>query len=141
VRASKAPRRAAGRGGAPRGGEREGRRNPGGRRESNGAPSTSPPPPRASCQAVYAGAPLEHVGRRFDDLHTEVALMERRLKSGTGDARKIKSAAAALAETLWEARVVGDVDPVSARLTAIVEHADEAAQADRARRDEYRAAQ
>ena len=94
-----------------------------------------------SWQAGDTEAAFEHFGRRFDDLHTEVALMERRLESGTGDARKIKSAAAALAETLSEAHVLGDVDALAARLTAIVEHADEAAQADRARRDEYRAAQ
>ena len=53
--------------------------------------------------------------------------MERRLESGTGDARKIKSAAAALAESLPEAHVLGDVDALAARLTPIVEHADEAA--------------
>ncbi len=53
-----------------------------------------------SWQAGDAEAAFEHFGRRFDDLHTEVALMERRLESGTGDARKIKSAAAALAESL-----------------------------------------
>ena len=50
--------------------------------------------------------------------------MERRLASGTGDARKIKSAAAALAETLPTASVLGDVDALAARLTAIVEQAD-----------------
>ena len=94
-----------------------------------------------SWQAGDTEAAFEHFGRRFDDLHTEVALMERRLKSGTGDARKIKSAAAALAETLPEAHVLGDVDALAARLTAIVEHADEAAQAERAKRDEFRAAQ
>ena len=94
-----------------------------------------------SWQAGDTEAAFEHFGRRFDDLHTEVALMERRLESGTGDARKIKSAAAALAETLSEAHVLGDVDALAARLTAIVEHADEAAQAERAKRDEFRAAQ
>jgi hypothetical protein len=67
--------------------------------------------------------------------------MERRLESGTGDARKIKSAAAALAETLAEAHVLGDVDALAARLSAIVEHADEAAQVEKARREEVRAAQ
>jgi hypothetical protein len=92
-------------------------------------------------QAGDTEAAFEHFGRRFDDLHTEVALMERRLESGTGDARKIKSAAAALAETLPEAHVLGDVDALAARLTAIVEHADEAAQAEKAKREEYRAAQ
>src|SRR5215813_8859422 len=94
-----------------------------------------------SWQAGDTEAAFEHFGRRFDDLHTEVALMERRLESGTGDARKIKSAAAGLAETLPEAHVLGDVDALAARLTAIVEHADEAAQAERARRDEFRSAQ
>ncbi|HET7667783.1 MAG TPA: DUF349 domain-containing protein [Mycobacterium sp.] len=94
-----------------------------------------------SWQAGDTEAAFEHFGRRFDDLHTEVALMERRLESGTGDARKIKSAAAALVETLPEAHVLGDVDALAARLTAIVEHADEAAQAERAKRDEFRAAQ
>ncbi|MFG1929809.1 DUF349 domain-containing protein [Mycobacterium sp. NPDC048908] len=94
-----------------------------------------------SWQAGDTEAAFEHFGRRFDDLHTEVALMERRLESGTGDARKIKAAAATLAETLPEAHVLGDVDALAARLTAIVEHADEAAQAERAKRDEFRAAQ
>ncbi len=94
-----------------------------------------------SWQAGDTEAAFAHFGRRFDDLHTEVALMERRLESGTGDARKIKSAAAALAESLPKAHVLGDVDALAARLTAIVEHADEAAQAEKAKRDEHRAAQ
>ncbi|HEX3545404.1 MAG TPA: DUF349 domain-containing protein [Mycobacterium sp.] len=94
-----------------------------------------------SWQAGDSEAAFAHFGRRFDDLHTEVALMERRLQSGTGDARKIKSAAAALAETLPDAHVLGDVDALAARLTAIVEHADAAAHADKAKREEFRAAQ
>jgi hypothetical protein len=94
-----------------------------------------------SWQAGDTEAAFAHFGRRFDDLHTEVALMESRLESGTGDARKIKSAAAALAATLPEAHVLGDVDSLAARLAAIAEHADEAAQADKARREEFRAAQ
>ena len=67
--------------------------------------------------------------------------MEGRLASGTGDARKIKSAAAALAESLPTAAVLGDVDALAIRLSVIAEHADSAAQADRERRDEHRAAQ
>lgn len=94
-----------------------------------------------SWQAGDTEAAFAHFGRRFDDLHTEVALMESRLESGTGDARKIKAAAAALAETLADAHVLGDVDAVAARLAAIVEHADETAQADKAKREEHRAAQ
>jgi hypothetical protein len=92
-------------------------------------------------QAGEPDAAFTHFGRRYDDLHTEVVLLERRLASGTGDARKIKTAAAALAETLPTAHVLGDVDALAARLTAIVEHADEASQAEKARRDEHRAAQ
>jgi len=94
-----------------------------------------------SWQAGDTEAAFEHFGRRFDDLHTEVALMERRLESGTGDARKIRSAAAALAETLPTAHVLGDVAALAARLATIIEHADVHAQADKAKRDEHRAVQ
>lgn len=94
-----------------------------------------------SWQAGDSEAAFAHFGRRFDDLDTEVALMERRLASGTGDARKIKAAAAALAETLPTAAVLGDVDALAARLTAIAERADTAAHAERTRRDEHRVAQ
>ena len=67
--------------------------------------------------------------------------MEEWLASGTGDARKIKAAAAGLAETLPTANVLGDVDALAARLASIGEHADAAAAADRSRREEHRAAQ
>ena len=92
-----------------------------------------------SWQAGDPDAAFAHFGRRFDDLATEVTLMETRLASGTGDARKIKTAAAALAESLATANVLGDVDTLATRLTAIADQAAEAAQADRARRDEQRA--
>src|SRR5579875_1364995 len=94
-----------------------------------------------SWQAGDPEAAFAHFGRRFDDLSTEVALMEERLASGTGDARKIKAHAAALAETLPTASVLGDVDALAARLAAIAEHADAVAAAERARREEHRAAQ
>jgi hypothetical protein len=94
-----------------------------------------------SWQAGDPEAAFAHFGRRFDDLSTEVALLESRLASGSGDARKIKAAATALAEGLPTAAVLGDVDALAARLATLVEHADAAAQADKARREEYRAAQ
>jgi hypothetical protein len=94
-----------------------------------------------SWQAGDTEAAFAHFGRRFDDLSTEIALMERRLESGAGDARKIKAAAAHLAEDLPTASVLGDVDALSARLTAIAEHAESAAADERAKRDEHRAAQ
>jgi hypothetical protein len=94
-----------------------------------------------SWQAGDREAAFAHFGRRFDDLSTEVALMESRLTSGTGDARKIKAAATAMAESLPTASVLGDIDALAARLAAIQEHADTAAQEERARREEHRAAQ
>src|SRR6476661_3596308 len=84
-----------------------------------------------SWQAGDPEAAFAHFGRRFDDLSTEVALMESRLASGTGDARKIKSAAASLAESLPTASVLGDVDSLAARLSSIIEHADSAAAAEK----------
>jgi hypothetical protein len=92
-----------------------------------------------SWQAGDTEAAFAHFGLRYDDLSTEVALMEHRLESGTGDARKIRTAAAALAETLPTASVLGDVDALAARLAAIAEHAESAAKAERAKRDEQRA--
>ncbi|KDE97856.1 hypothetical protein Y900_002605 [Mycolicibacterium aromaticivorans JS19b1 = JCM 16368] len=94
-----------------------------------------------SWQAGDTEAAFAHFGRRFEDLATEVTLMETRLASGTGDARKIKAAAASLAETLPTASVLGDLDALAARLTAIRDHAEETAAADRARREQHRAEQ
>ncbi|BCO36803.1 DUF349 domain-containing protein [Mycobacterium heckeshornense] len=94
-----------------------------------------------SWQAGDSEAAFAHFGRRFDDLSTEVALLEERLATGTGDARKIKATASALAEALPTANVLGDVDALAARLTAIREHAESVAAADRARREQHRAAQ
>ena len=94
-----------------------------------------------SWQAGDTEAAFAHFGRRFEDLATEITLMETRLASGTGDARKIKAAAAALAETLPTASVLGDLDALAERLGAIRDHAEETAAADRARREEHRAEQ
>ncbi|MGV9863199.1 DUF349 domain-containing protein [Rhodococcus koreensis] len=80
-----------------------------------------------SWQAGDAAEGLAHFGRRFDDLATEVALLEARLNSGAGDAKKTKAAATALAESLPTAAVIGDVDSLSARLDVIIAGSDEAA--------------
>ena len=94
-----------------------------------------------SWQAGDNEAAFAHFGRRFDDLSTEITLLEERLAAGTGDARKIKATAAGLAETLPTAKVLGDVDALAARLAGIAEHAEATAAAERSRRDEHRAAQ
>lgn len=92
-----------------------------------------------SWQAGDAEAAYTHFGRRFDDLQTEVVLLETRLASGSGDARKIRSAAKTLAETLPDAHVLGDIDSLAARLSAIVEQADTATQEEKAKREQVRA--
>ncbi len=94
-----------------------------------------------SWQAGDPEAAFAHFGRRFEDLSTEVALMEERLVSGTGDPRKIRANAAALAETLPTAAVLGDVDAIGNRLADIQARIDVYVVANRSRREEHRAAQ
>jgi hypothetical protein len=94
-----------------------------------------------SWQAGDREAAFAHFGRRFEDLNTEITLMEERLASGTGDARKIKATASALAETLPTACVLGDIDALAGRLAGLLELADATVAADRSRRDEHRATQ
>lgn len=94
-----------------------------------------------SWQAGDPEAAYAHFGRRYEDLSTEVDLLERRLASGTGDARKIRTSATALEERLANAAVLGDVDAIAVRLRTIREHAEETAQADKARREEQRSEQ
>ncbi|WP_067841735.1 DUF349 domain-containing protein [Nocardia lijiangensis] len=79
-----------------------------------------------SWQAGDVAEGLAHFGRRFDDLATEVALLEARLAAGA-DARKTKAAALTLAESLPTAAVIGDIDGLAKRLEAITEHSEEAA--------------
>lgn len=80
-----------------------------------------------SWQAGDAAEGLAHFGRRFDDLATEVALLEARLACGAGDAKKTRAAATALAESLPTAAVIGDIDSLARRLTAIIDGSEQAA--------------
>ena len=94
-----------------------------------------------SWQAGDPEAAFAHFGRRFDDLATEVTLMEERLTSGTGDARKIKANAAALVDTLPTACVLGNIDALEERLTNLLARIDVIVTAVRSRHDEHRSAQ
>ncbi|MCJ0902712.1 DUF349 domain-containing protein [Rhodococcus sp. ARC_M6] len=80
-----------------------------------------------SWQAGDAAEGLAHFGRRYDDVATEVTLLEARLTSGAGDAKKTKAAAVALSESLPTAAVIGDLDALARRLDHIIEGSDEAA--------------
>jgi hypothetical protein len=74
-----------------------------------------------------AGTPeegLAHFTRRYDDLATEVTLLETRLKSGAASASSTTTAAAKLRESLAEANAVGDLEALDARLTAVTADAE-----------------
>lgn len=76
-----------------------------------------------------AGTPeegLAHYGQRYDDLVTEVELLESRLKAHPEDADSIRKSAEALKASLGEAAVIGDLDAVEARLDKAVADSDSA---------------
>jgi Domain of Unknown Function (DUF349) len=85
-----------------------------------------------------AGTPeegLAHFARRFEDLVTEVDLVEARLKSGAADASHSLSSVKRLRTTLDEAHVVGDIDGLATRLDRLATLADEKAGEARAARE------
>lgn len=89
-----------------------------------------------------AGTPAEglaHYGNRFEDLSTEVELLEARVQSHPEDANSIREAAAALRETLPTAAVIGDLDGLDKRLHAIIDASASAGEQARAARAERRA--
>jgi hypothetical protein len=94
-----------------------------------------------SWQAGEPAAGLAHYGRRFDDLATEVALLEARLKAHTGNPAEIRGKAQGLAETIPTAAAVGDLEGLAARARAMVETADSATAEFRAEKAAARAAQ
>ncbi len=94
-----------------------------------------------SWQAGEPVAGLTHYARRFDDLATEVTLLEARLKAHTGNPSEIKGKAQALAESIPSAAAVGDLEGLAARARAMVGTADVAAAESRAEKAAARAAQ
>ena len=94
-----------------------------------------------SWQAGDPAAGLAHYGRRYDDLATEVSLLEARLKAHTGNPGEIKNKAQLLAESIPTAAAVGDLDGLAARARAMVGTADSAAAESRAEKQAARAGQ
>jgi hypothetical protein len=94
-----------------------------------------------SWQAGEPAAGLAHYGRRYDDLATEVSLLEARLKAHTGNPAEIKSKAQGLADTIPTAAAVGDLEGLAERARAMVGTADSAAAESRAEKQAARAAQ
>jgi t-SNARE complex subunit (syntaxin) len=97
-----------------------------------------------SWQAGDAEAGLAYYVRHFEDLETEVSLLEKRLESGAGDPAATRSQAASLKEQVASASAIGDLASLELRLDAVHASADrmigEAAQARRAARAEAVAA-
>lgn len=83
---------------------------------------------------------LNHFARKFDDLATEVEILEERLAARSGDPRKAQAAAKHLLDDLPSAAVLGDVAAIEARLTVIVGSADEVADSIKSERDQARRA-
>jgi len=70
----------------------------------------------------HAGTPeegLAHYTLRYEDLATEVLLLETRLQSGAGDPKATLAHTTALRESLPTASVVGDLDALDRRLDAL----------------------
>ena len=70
----------------------------------------------------HVGTPedgLAHYARRYDDLVTEVSLLERRLQSGAGDPKATLTHAATLRADLDAPAVMGDLPALEARLDAL----------------------
>lgn len=76
-----------------------------------------------SWHAGDAEAGLAHFVRRYDDLATEVTLLEKRLASGAGDPKATRAHAATLKESLPTVAAVGDLAALEAKLTVISEAA------------------
>ncbi|MBE1497226.1 hypothetical protein H4696_004326 [Amycolatopsis lexingtonensis] len=90
-----------------------------------------------------AGSPdegLVHYARRFDDVRTEVELLETRLISGAGDPKHALSSATQIRDGLAESAVVGDLAALAARLEYVIAHAEKALASAKAEREEARAA-
>ncbi len=77
-------------------------------------------------QAGDAEAGLAHFGRKFDDFNTEIALLEARLASGTGDPKATKAQAVALREQVETLAAIGDLDNAAVRLEIVIGVADAA---------------
>ncbi len=92
-------------------------------------------------QAGDAEEGLAHFGRRYEDLATEIELLESRIASGTADLAKTRTSAQALLQSMPTAAVVGDVDALTRRLETVCDHCDVAVVEARRRKDARRAEQ
>lgn len=93
-----------------------------------------------SWQAGDPAAGLAHYMRRYDDVATEVELLEQRLASGAADPAATLKQAHQLRDALPTAAVVGDLDSLSGRLESVAGAAEQKIAEARERRAEAKAA-
>ncbi|MFL6076988.1 MAG: DUF349 domain-containing protein [Mycobacteriales bacterium] len=74
-----------------------------------------------SWQAGDAAEALSYFARKYDDLVTEVELLEQRLAAHTGDTSSLKHTAERVRDTLPNAAVVGDLAALEKRTSAVLE--------------------
>ncbi|WP_039921712.1 DUF349 domain-containing protein [Amycolatopsis decaplanina] len=114
-----------------------------GRVDEEGTVYVTTPDGERAVGVWQAGSPDEgllHYARRFDDLRTEVELLETRLESGAGDPKHALSTATQLRDGLAEAAVVGDIAALSGRIEQVIAHAEKALASVKQEREEARAA-
>lgn len=90
-----------------------------------------------------AGTPeegLAHYGARYDDLATEIELLESRITSHPEEAASARATAEELRGQLDEAAVVGDIEALRTRLGTVLDHAEQAGERAREAKAERRAA-
>jgi hypothetical protein len=92
-----------------------------------------------SWQAGEPAEGLAHYARRFDDIRTEVELLEARIVSGAGDPKQSLTSAKHIKESLVDAAVVGDLAKLSARVEYVLAHAKQAIEAAKVAREAARA--
>jgi hypothetical protein len=80
-----------------------------------------------SWQAGEVDAGLAYYTRRYEDLATEITLLEHRLSSGAGDPTSTRTQASALKEQLPTAAAIGDLDSLLTRVDALLISAQEKA--------------
>src|SRR3954471_13540611 len=92
-----------------------------------------------SWQAGDREAGLAFYVRRYEDLETEVQLLEKRLESGGGGPAHTRSCATTLKDQVATAAAIGDLDALTRRLDALLAAAEEKAGAAAAAREQARA--
>ncbi|SFS67473.1 DUF349 domain-containing protein [Saccharopolyspora flava] len=92
-----------------------------------------------SWQAGDAAEGLALYARKFDDMVTEVELLETRLGTHAGDPKHTLTSAKHLQEALPDAAVIGDLTALAARLEHLVARAEEAVEGAKHEKERARA--